>query len=147
MIIILALAIVTFIGSMVLNQGKAYRSDGTLSTVVLQILNGCGEGGASETLARALLPGDGSIMYDVIEKANAKFKAFDKTIVVDRHPRPTGEPSEKSIMIASRMGIEEEDIILLKLADNILKVDVTVIAGTDYMDYVYRLDRSKEESL
>ncbi len=148
-VVILSLAILTFIGSMLINPKKAYRAEGPLSTVTLQILNGCGQRGAAESLTNALLPGDGSLMYDVIEKADAKLKAFEKTMVVDRRGRSTGggELSEKARRIAKRLGLSEDDIILLRFEDNILDIDVTVIAGGDYASYVEKLNKTKEESL
>ena len=148
-VVILSLAILTFVGSMLFNSKKAHRSEGPLTTVTLQILNGCGQRGAAESLADALLPGDGSLMYDVIEKADAKLKAFDRTVVVDRQGGSTGEGelSEKAKRIGKRLGISEDEIILLKFEDNILDIDVTVIAGNDYAGYVEKLNKAKEESL
>ncbi len=145
----LSLAILTFIGSMLVNPKKEYRSEGPLSTVTLQILNGCGQRSAAESLASALLPGDGSLMYDVIEKTDAKLGAFDKTMVVDRRGDRTGKSalSEKARRIAKRLGISEDDIILLRFEDNILDIDVTVITGSDYASYVDKLNKAKEESL
>jgi glycosylphosphatidylinositol transamidase (GPIT) subunit GPI8 len=58
-----------------------------------------------------------------------------------------GVISEKAMRIAKRLGIEEDDIILLRFEDNILDIDVTVIAGSDYAGYVEKLNRAKEESL
>lgn len=148
-VVILSLAILTFFGSMLVNPKTAYRSEGPLSTVTLQILNGCGQKGAAESLTNALLPGDGSLMYDVIEKADTKIEAFNKTVVVDRRGGSTGNGilSEKARKIAKRLGINEDDIILLKFEDNILDIDVTVIAGSDYAGYVEKLNKVKEESL
>jgi hypothetical protein len=147
--VILSLAILTFFGSMLLSPRKAYRSEGPLTTVTLQILNGCGQRGAAEALANALLPGDGSLMYDVIEKADAKLMAFDKTVVVDRRGGSIKEPglSEEAKKIGKRLGISEDDIVVLKFEDNILDIDVTVIAGSDYAGYVEKLNKAKEESL
>lgn len=100
-------------------------------------------------MANALLPGDGSLMYDVIEKADAKLMAFDKTVVVDRRGgrMNEGDLSEKAKRIGKRLGISEDDIIVLKFEDNILDIDVTVIAGSDYAGYVEKLNKAKEESL
>lgn len=147
-IVILSVAILSLIGSMLFNRTATYRSGKPLETVTLQILNGCGEKGAAESLAGALLPGDGSLIYDVIEKADAKLEAFDKTMVVDRRGSATGSGiSEEARRVAARLGIDEDDIILLKLEDNILDIDVTVIAGTDYAGHVEKLEKAKEESL
>lgn len=148
-VVVLSLAILTFIGSMLINPKREYRSEDPLSTVTLQILNGCGERSAAESLANALLPGEGSLMYDVIERTDAKLEAFDKTVVVDRrgHSMSKGVISEKAMGIAKRLGIEEDDIILLRFEDNILDIDVTVIAGSDYAGYVEKLNKAKEKSL
>ena len=148
-VVTLSLAILTFIGSMLVNPKKEYRSEGPLSTVTLQILNGCGQRSAAESLANALLPGDGSLMYDVIEKTDARLEAFDKTVVVDRRGNgmESGVLSEKAIRIAKRLGISEDDIVLLRFEDNILDIDVTVITGSDYASYVDKLNKAKEESL
>jgi len=118
-------------------------------TVTLQVLNGCGVKGAAETLADALLPGDGALLYDVIEKGDAKLGAFNKTILVDRRGSDfsSGDFSAKALMVAARMGMRVDDIVLLKLEDNILNIDVTVIAGTDYGRYVEKLRKAKEEPL
>jgi hypothetical protein len=147
-IVILSVAILSLIGSMMFHRTATYRSGEPLETVTLQILNGCGERGAAQSLAGALLPGDGSLVYDVIEKADARLEAFDKTVVVDRRGSATGPGiSEEARRVAARMGIDENDVLLVKLEDNILDIDVTVIAGADYAGYVERLNKAKEESL
>jgi hypothetical protein len=147
-IVVLSVAILSLIGSMLFNRTATYRSGEPLETVTLQVLNGCGERGAAESLAGALLPGDGSLVYDVIEKADARLEAFDKTMVVDRRGSATGSGiSEEARRVAARLGIEEDDILLLKFEDNILDIDVTVIAGADYTGYVEKLKKAKEESL
>ena len=148
-ILILSVAILTFIGSMIISPKKIYRIENPSDSVTLQVLNGCGVKGAAETLADALLPGDGSLLYDVIEKADARLGAFERTLVVDRRGSELSpeDYSAKALMVARRMGIENEDIILLRLEDNILDIDVTVIAGTDFGRYVDKLNRAKEEPL
>jgi len=146
-IIFLSIAILTFIGSMVLNQSKAYRSEPSVSPVTIQLLNGCGADGACEELASALLPGKDGLLYDIIEKADAEFFGFDKTLVVDRRSDSTGSISEKAKAIASRMNIEEKEILRIELADNLLEVDVTIIAGSDYKEIVEKLKKTKEEKL
>lgn len=120
-----------------------------MGTVTVQILNGCGIRGAAESLAEALLPGDGSLIYDVIEKGDAKIAAFDKTILVDRRgsKEGAGSISQGAKRVAERLGIEDDDILQVSLEDNILDIDVTIIAGADYDSYVRRLDRKKEEPL
>lgn len=146
---ILSVAILTLVGSMIINPAKSYRAESPLGAVTVQVLNGCGIRGAAESLADALLPGDVSLLYDVIEKGDAKLGAFDRTVVVDRRGSKVtaGQLSEQALRVAERLGVDTDDIILLRLDDNILDIDVTIIAGSDYIGYVRRLKRAKEGPL
>lgn len=148
-ILILSVAILTLLGSMLFNPGRSYRAQSPTGTVTVQVLNGCGVRGAAESLAEALLPGDGSLMYDIIEKADAKIGAFNRTVIVDRRGSTSsaGRLSDEALMVADRLGIDSEDVILLRLEDNILDIDVTVIAGSDYSGYVERLNQTRGEPL
>lgn len=146
-IIFLSVAILTFIGSMVFNKSKAFRSEPPITSVTIQLLNGCGVNGACEKMASALLPGSDGLLYDIIERADAEFFGFEKTLVVDRRGDTSGNVSEKAKIIASRMDIDEEDILRIELAENLLDIDVTIIAGSDYMEIIERLKRTKEENL
>jgi len=146
-IIFLAVAILTFFGSMLMNQKSAGKTETTFSTVTLQILNGCGVSGASEEMSRALLPGDGSLVYDVIEKGNAKLNAFDKTMIVDRRGSGGVGCSEQALNVADRLGIDSDDIVLQKFEKNILEIDVTIIVGVDFKEYVEKLNTQKEAVL
>ena len=118
-----------------------------VSSVTVQLLNGCGANGACEALAAALLPGSNGLLYDIIEKADAKYFGFEKTMVVDRRGGPSGEPSEMARAIASRLNIDDDDILEVKLADNLLDIDVTIIAGSDYEDVIELLKNEKKENL
>jgi hypothetical protein len=146
-IIFLSVAILTFAGSMVFNQSEAFRSEPPITSVTIQLLNGCGVTGACEKLAEVLLPGNDGLLYDIIEKADAEFFGFEKTLVIDRRGDPSGNFSEKAKIIASRMNIEEEDILRIGLADNLLDLDVTIIAGSDYLEIIEILKKTKEENL
>lgn len=148
-ILILSVAILTMLGSMIFNQGRSYSVESPTGAVTVQVLNGCGVRGAAESLAGALLPGDGSVMYDIIEKADAKTGAFARTVIVDRigSSSSPGGLSNEALMMADRLGIDREDVILLRLEDNILDIDVTVIAGADYSGYVEKLNETRGEPL
>lgn len=146
-IVFLSVAILTFVGSMIFNQSSAYRSEPAVKAVTIQLLNGCGANGACEELANALLPGKDGLLYDIIEKADAEFFGFEKTLIVDRRAKPPGEVSEYAKAIASRMNIKDKDILPVKLADNLLDIDVTIIAGSDYKDIVEQINSTKEEDL
>jgi hypothetical protein len=118
-------------------------------SVTLQVLNGCGDVGAAQKLADALMPGDSLQVYDIIEKGDTKLAPFDKTTVVDRLGSRTadGGISEEAKGVARHLGIAEKDIIILRLDENLLNIDVTVIAGKDYGLYIDKLKKAKEASL
>jgi hypothetical protein len=143
-IIFLSAAIVTFLGSIMFNQRSAEESETTFTTVTLQILNGCGVNGASGEMADALLPGDGSLMYDIIERDNAKIPAFEETLVIDRRGANNGDISGPAKKIADRLGIDNNKIVLQKFDDNILEIDVTIMVGADFKIYVEKLTKEKE---
>ena len=115
--------------------------------MTVQLLNGCGANGVCDLLAAALLPGRDGLLYDVIEKADAEYFGFDKTLVIDRRGDPLGGPSEKARAVASRLKIDEEDILPVKLAENLLEIDVTIIAGSDYREVIEILKKEKKEAL
>lgn len=148
-IIFLACVVLVFLGSIFMTPRKVVKVEQPLTTVTVQVLNGCGDGGAADALARAMLPGDGPMLYDIIEKGDAKLAAFEKTTVVDRRGSPSGDGtvSAEAKRIAERLGIAEKDVILLRLEENILDIDVTVIAGRDYMSHIEELKKAKEASL
>ena len=145
-IVFLSVAILTFIGSMIFNKGSAYRSMPEVSSVTVQLLNGCGVNGACDALADALLPGSNGLLYDIIEKADAEYFGFDKTLVVDRRGGASGGPSQAARAIASRLKIDDDDILQVKLADNLLDIDVTIIAGSDYEKVIELLNNEKKGS-
>ena len=132
---------------MIFNQSSAYKSEPPVTPVTIQLLNGCGVTGACEEMADALLPGKDGLLYDIIEKADAEFFGFEKTLVIDRRAETSGELSEKAIAIASRMEIKEKEVLKVALAENLLDIDVTIIAGSDYKDIIKRLELTKEENL
>jgi LytR cell envelope-related transcriptional attenuator len=140
--------IAVFVGSLWITPRKVHTIERPLSTAVIQVLNGCGENGAAGKLADALMPGDSVQLYDIIEKGDAKLATFDRTTVVDRRGSESqrGVISKKALGVARRLGIDPSEIIILKLDDNILNIDVTVIAGRDYGQYVNKLKEAREHS-
>ncbi len=143
----MSVAILTFMGSMIFNQSRTYRSKPHLAAITLQLLNGCGVNGACEKLANALLPGEENLLYDIIERTDARFDGFDRTVIVDRRGSSSEDISEAAKRIAIRLGIDKNDILQVRLADNLLDIDVTIIAGADYMRYIETLNSSKGEDI
>jgi hypothetical protein len=148
-IIFLAIVIAVFIVSFFWTPRSVERRIVSTRPVTLQVLNGCGENGAAQKLADALMPGDSLQAYDIIEKGETRLATFQKTTVVDRRgaDSPDGGISEKAKGVAHRLGIAENDVILLRLNENLLNIDVTVIAGRDYGQYIARLKKAKEAAL
>ena len=146
-IIFLSIAIVTFLGSIMFNQRTASTDESSFTTVTLQVLNGCGVNGASQEMSRALLPGDGDLVYDIIERDNAELTAFEKTLIVDRRGSGNGDASEQAKRIADRLDIDDDEIVIQKFEDNILEIDVTIIVGVDYKKYVDKLNNEREALL
>ena len=74
---------------------------------------------------------------------------FEKTTVVDRRgsARGDGRISDEARAVAKHLGINESAVILLRLEENILNIDVTVIAGKDYGSYIAKLKKTKEALL
>jgi len=129
------------------NQRTGGQNDTPFTTVTLQVLNGCGVNGASEKMSRALLPGDGDLVYDIIERDNAELTAFEETLIVDRRGSGNGEVSEQARKIAERLDIDDDEIVLQKFDDNILEIDVTIIVGVDYQQYIDKLNNEREALL
>jgi len=150
-IIVLLLVIGVFLGSFFWEapSPKVERSLKPPQSVTLQVLNGCGDNGAAQRLADAMMPGDSLQVYDVIEKGDTKLATFEKTTVVDRRGSPSGDGniSGEARGVAQSLVIDEANVILLRLEENILNIDVTVIAGKDYGAYVAKLKEAKEASL
>ncbi len=146
-IIFIVCVIAVFVASYFWVPKSVERSIQPATSVTLQVLNGCGDGGAAQRLADAMMPGDSFQVYDIIEKGDTKLATFDKTTVVDRLGSKTSRISDEARGVARRLGIAESDIILLKLEENLLNIEVTVIAGKDYGQYIARLKKAKEASL
>jgi hypothetical protein len=148
-IIFLVIVIAVFIGSFFWTPKSVERGIKPPTSVTVQVLNGCGDNGAAQKLAEALMPGDSLQVYDIIEKGDTRLATFEKTTVVDRRgaDSPDERISAKAKGVAQRLGIAENDVILLRMDENLLNIDVTVIAGRDYGQYIAKLKKVKEASL
>jgi hypothetical protein len=147
-IVFLLGVIAVFVGSLLITPKEEHRAEHKLSNAIIQVLNGCGENGAATKLAEAMMPGDSIQLYDIIEKGDAKLGTFDKTTVVDRRGAESekGVISQKALYVAKRLGIDKNDVIIMRLDENLLNIDVTVIAGRDYGKKILKLKMTKEAS-
>jgi len=144
-IIFLLCLISVFVGSFLWEAPKSVKHViQPPKSVTLQVLNGCGDNGAAQKLADVMMPGDSLQVYDIIEKGDTKLATFEKTTVVDRRGSAAGDGtiSDEARGVARHLGINEKEVILLRLEENILNIDVTVIAGRDYGAYVAKLKKA-----
>jgi hypothetical protein len=122
------------------------KSDVTLDTpqpltVRVQLKNGCGVNGAADEMNRALMESSVGVIFDIIDRGNAEAFNFDKTLVIDRKGDPVnvGAYSKAALAIADRLKVGNDQLLLQKLADNLLDIDVTIIIGSDYKNVLNNL--------
>lgn len=133
-IIFLSVFIVVFLVSMILPKSEISVKRETPEVIRLQLLNGCGIKGAAEEMAKAFMESSSNVFFDVIDKGNAEVYNFEKTLTLDRkgNEQSAGSFSRAAVYVAELMKTEPDQLIIQKLADNLLDIDVTVIIGTDY---------------
>jgi hypothetical protein len=81
------------------------------------------------------------VIFDIIDRSNAEAFNFDKTLVIDRKGDPVnaGAYSKAAMLIAERLKIDNDQLLLQKLAENLLDIDVTIIIGSDYKNMINSL--------
>ena len=133
-IIFLSVFIVVFVVSIFTPRSDVSVSKTTPEVIRIQLLNGCGIKGAAEEMARAFMESSSEVFFDVIDKANAKVYNFEKTLILDRKGNPinAGSFSSAAVFVAGLLKSGPEQLVIQKLADNLLDIDVTVIIGADY---------------
>jgi len=133
-IIFLSVFIVVFLVSMLIPQSEVKIDTVLPATVRLQLQNGCGVKGAAEEMTKAFVESSSDVVYDIIDKSNAETYNFDKTMVIDRigDSVNTNAYSKAALVVAERLGVGPDQLILQRLSDNLLDIDVTVIIGADY---------------
>jgi hypothetical protein len=146
-IIFLSVFIVVFLVSMMMPQPDVSIESMPPETIRMQIKNGCGVNGAAESMARAFMQTASDAMFDIIDRGNAETFNFEKTLVVDRKGDPVNSDaySKAALMVAGKLGAGEDQLVLQKLSDNLLDIDVTVIIGADFESVLKKL-QSEENS-
>ena len=140
-IIVMSVALATFVISALLNPWRVKQTPKPLEPITIQVLNGCGIKGAADALSDALLKVAGPAALDIIEKGDTELYCFEKTVIIDRNfNAKDGTISSQAGTLASCLAVDETDVLKLKLSPNILGIDVTIIAGKDYYEYVKMLD-------
>jgi Mg2+ and Co2+ transporter CorA len=140
-IIFLTVFIAVFLVSVFLPKSKVGVSKTAPDVIRLQILNGCGITGAAEEMAQALIESSTEVFFDIIDKANAEVYNFEKTLVLDRRGNPdqAGGFSEAALYVAQLLDSQKDQLLIQKLADNLLDIEVTVIIGADYRSVIKKI--------
>jgi hypothetical protein len=142
-IIFLSVFIVVFMVSMLLPRAEVNVSQTPPQIIRLQLLNGCGIAGAAEDVAKALSETSSPVIFDVIDKANAEVYNFEKTTVIDRvgDRQQIGGFSKAALMVRDLLKIQPDRLLIQRLADNLLEINVTIIIGADYKEVLASLAR------
>ena len=140
-IIFLTVFIVVFVISIFLPRTEVSVSETIPEIIRLQLLNGCGAKGAAEQMAKAFMESSKEVFFGVIDKDNAEVYNFEETIVLDRKGDPVeaGSFSQAAVYVADFLKRKPDQLIIQKLSDNLLDIDVTVIIGTDYQSVLKQL--------
>ena len=146
MIIFLSVFIVVFVISMFLPRSEVSVSETTPEIIRLQLLNGCGVTRAAEDMAEALMESSSEVLFDIIDKANAKVYNFERTLILDRKgdPAKAGGFSKAAVIVANLSESEPDQLMVQKLADNLLDIDVTIIIGADYKTVMEKIKNKVE---
>lgn len=133
-IIFLSIFIIVFAVSMLLPPGSITKEPEKPEVVRLQIKNGCGIKNVAEDIAQAFMQSSTGVFFDIIDKGNAQAFNYEKTLVVDRKGDPVngGAYSEAAQYVADLLQVNPEQLLIEKLSDNLLDIEVTVIIGSDY---------------
>jgi hypothetical protein len=143
-IIFLSVFIAVFAISMMMTPSQVAVTKKAPEMVRLQILNGCGSSGAVEAVAKAFTAASNQVFVDIIDKANADIYNFEKTLVVDRRgENGVGGYSKSAALVAEMLKVNPENLIIQRLSDNLLDIDVTIILGADYQGIIENMKKGK----
>lgn len=126
---------------MLLPRAEVSVSQTAPELIRLQLLNGCGIAGAAEEMAKVLSETSSPAIFDIIDKANAEVYNFEKTMVIDRvgDRRQIGGFSNAALLVRDLLKVQPDRLLIQRLTDNLLEIDVTIIIGADYKDILATL--------
>jgi hypothetical protein len=133
-IIFLSVFIIVFLASMLMPKSEVVVEQKPPELIRIQLKNGCGAKGAASAMTKAFMEPSAVAIFDIIDKGNAEVFNFEKTMVIDRKgdPAMANAFSSAALAVAGLLHTGPDQLILQKLADNLLDIDVTVIIGADY---------------
>jgi len=102
------------------------------STVEVRVLNGCGVPGAGRSMTRFLR----DLQFDVVGAENAEHFSYENTLIINHSGRP-----EVGWAVARALGCHR----LREKQDDLALVDVTVILGRDWEQFVKPREEEKKE--
>lgn len=98
--------------------------------VRLQVLNGCGVNGLAGRVADQLADyTDQDLRILVVETANFDLRQVDKSFIISR----AGDKSTAELL-ARKLGLEDDDILVQPLDNNYREVSVTLVLGSDWQN-------------
>jgi hypothetical protein len=134
--------IMVFVLSMVLTPSKVTVAQPERGIVRVQILNGCGADRAVDDISKALMNNSSQLFFDIIDRGNADLFSFEKTLVVDRRgDNSTAGYSKSASRVSAMMNLEPDQLIIQKLSDNLLDIDITIILGADYQSIIKNMKK------
>jgi len=90
--------------------------------VEVEVLNGCGVPGIANTFGEFLVKNK----YDVVKRANAPTKDYQKSVLIDR-----GKRERKQIdKLREKLGLSKDRVLPIEAPDAL--ADATLILGADY---------------
>ena len=96
--------------------------------IKIQVLNGCGENRLAEKIRDELISRKwGNLIFDVIDVDNFKDSNISHTLILDRK----GEEGI-AYQVADILGIKKGNVLLKRLEDNYLDIDIALVLGADY---------------
>lgn len=130
-IILLTLILVVYVLSLVshLTLNKAQGSGTEEPTYLrVQILNGCKQSGLAEKVRDQLISKRWEkFAFDVVDVGNFGDSTISQTLILDRKGS-----DKRAFEVAGILGIKKENVLLKRLEDNYLDIDLSIVLGADY---------------
>ena len=127
---VLSLVVLVFVSSTVLKimSGESSSLPAETAYLRVQVLNGCGIKGAAAETAKAIRAVElAETEFDVIDVENFESYDVSETLVIAREDRT----ENYALLLAERLGIGEDNVLVRSLEDNFLGIDLTVVVGRD----------------
>ncbi|MFH2054812.1 MAG: LytR C-terminal domain-containing protein [bacterium] len=134
LLILVSLAVLAFVASFALkfSLGEASPPPAPPTYLRIQVLNGCGVGGAATQMAEYIKrKSTPEFVLDVYDVSNHKsFKHSESQLLVRE------ATAAEVTAVAELLGFPESRVIQKKLDDNFLDINFTVLVGEDFATFL-----------